>query len=779
MSDRMPLQEDIFVEKNKVDFKLLASKMLKNWYWFVLSVLAFVSMSYIYLRYSTPIYRTTSKILITSDKNQGSGEDAMAKALSTQFSTSSNVEGEAEIFKTRHLMEQVVRNLKSYITYYHKGKILTVNLYKHSPVKLTLFESPDSIRPIQLEVKLIGNKVKLYNKSYSKLVNFYEPFIIPGLGRVQVEKETDNGNKNEIYLINVATIKSTVTYLLSKLEVSIPIKQVDMIYLGYTDPVPEYSEDILNKLTKAYTDGNLLDKNKIADSTIAFIDERLVYVREELGSVEGSVQRFKQSNGLADLTAQSSLLVSSTGDYLEQAAKIETQLSVLNSVEKYLTSSGSTERVVPSGALLEDPTFAALVDRYNTIVLEKEKRSIGQTEDNPYMVNLNNQIVLAKNDMLNSLKGIKNGLLISKAQIESRSNALAGQVHKVPAVERGFLDLSRQQQIKQELYVFLLQKREETAISKTSNTSNCKIIEPPVSNGPISPIRTNILGYGLIMGLLIPFASIFLADRLNNKVNSREQVTNNTQVSIIGEIGKSVNILDTIVVEQGSRTPISEQFRALRTNLDFFLNENEMTILLTSSMSGEGKSFIAINLATVLAISGKKVLVMEMDLRKPNLSNKLRMRNDFGFTNYIVSADISPADIIKPSGTHENLSIINSGNIPPNPTEIIMNKRMDLLMKHLNEQFDYIIIDAPPIGLVTDAQLLSKYADLTLYVVRQGYTFREQLEIPQELYVSQKMKNIAILMNDVKTEGRYGYGYGYGYGLEPEDKGFFSKIFKK
>jgi len=780
MSNSMPPQEDIFVEKNQVDFKLLAAKMLRNWYWFLLSVIVFMSVSYIYLRYTTPIFRTTAKILIKSDQNQTSGEDAMAKALNTQFSTSSNVEGEVEIFKTRHLMEQVVRNTKAYIGYFHKGKILTVDLYKHSPVILTLLDSPDSIKPTSLEVTFSGSKVKLHNERYDKLVNFYEPFVVPGLGRVQVEKQSDQFDKKDTYIVNVATINSTVSYLLSKLEVSIPIKQVDMIYLSFTDPVSDFSENVLNKLIKAYTDGNLLDKNQIADSTIAFIDNRLVYVGKELGNVEGNVQSFKQKNKLADLTAQSSLLVNSTADYLEQRAKAETQLSIISSVESYLEDSGTNQRLVPSGGLLDDPNFADLVARYNGIVLEKEKRSIGQTEDNPYMQNLNNQIALARADMLSSLKGMKRALNISLEKIDARSNMLAGKVNEVPVVERGFLDLSRQQQIKQELYVFLLQKREETAISKTSNTSNCKIIEPPASTGPISPIRTNILGYGILVGLLIPFATIFVADRLNNKVNSREQVTNNTQVSIIGEIGKSVNILDTIVVEQGSRTPISEQFRALRTNLAFFLNENEKTILLTSSMSGEGKSFIAINLATVLAISGKKVLVMEMDLRKPNLSNKLRMKNDFGFTNYIVSADISPADIIKPSGTHENLSIINSGNIPPNPTEIIMNKRMDLLMKHLNEQFDYIIIDAPPIGMVTDAQLLSKYADLTLYVVRQGYTFREQLEIPQELYVSHKMKNIAILMNDVKSEGRYGYGYGYGYGLEQDDKkGLFSRIFKK
>jgi tyrosine-protein kinase Etk/Wzc len=779
MSIQNPPQEDIFVEKNKVNFKLLSATLLKNWYWFIISSALCVLLSFIYLRYTVPIYKTTAKVLITSDKGQSPGDDAMAKALSSQFSTSSNVEGEAEIFKTRHLMEKVVRNLKSYITYYHKGQILSVDLYKDSPVKLTLLDSPDSIKSVSLELSYVNGKVKISNETFDKVVNFYQPFLVPGLGKVQIERGNGEIDKSSIYQINVSTVKNTVSSLMSKLDVSIPIKQVDMIFLNYTNPVSRNSEDILNTLIKAYIDGNLTDKNKIADSTIAFIDNRLLYVGKELGNVEGNVQDFKQRNKLADLSAQSSLLINSGGEYMEQEAKVETQLSVLESVENYLTSSGSNQRLVPSGVLLEDPTFQTLVERYNTIVLEKEKRSIGQTEDNPYMLNLNNQIALAKNDMLTSLKGMRKSLLISKEQIRSRSNAVAGQVRKVPVVERGFLDLSRQQQIKQELYIFLLQKREETAISKTSNISNCKIIEPPFSTGPISPIRTNILGYGFVLGIFLPFAVIFIADRLNNRITTKEQIANHTVLSIIGEIGKSANYLETIVVDQGSRTPISEQFRALITNLSFFLSQGDKTILLTSSMSGEGKSFIAINLATAIAISGKKVVVMEMDLRKPNLSNKLKMKNDFGFTNYIVSADVLPSAIIKPSGTQENLYIINSGNIPPNPTEIILNKRMDLLMQELNDQFDYIIIDAPPIGMVTDAQLLGKYADLTLYVVRQGYTYKDQLNIPQELYVNNKMKNIAILMNDVKHESNYGYGYGYGYGLEQENKGFFAKLFKK
>lgn len=776
MSNRIP-QDDILIEKNKVDFSSLISKMLSNWYWFVISLIVCFSLSYLYLRYTSPIYKTSSRVLITSDKPTTPGEDELTQALGGQLGSTSTVEGEAEILKTRHLMVKVVKDLKSYITYFHKGKVRSIDLYQSGPFKLTLFDSPDSIRPVSMDVHLSGNKVILSNKTYNKQVNLYQRFIIPGLGRVQIEKGEGKPEKSAIYTVNVSTVNQAVGAIMAKMEVTIPIKQVDIIALSMTSQIPKSSEDIINKLIEEYVHGNVEDKNKIADSTIAFIDNRLIYVGQELGKIEGNVQSFKQENKIADITAQAGLLVSTTGSNKEDLAKIETQISVLSSIENYLTSSGSNQRIVPSGALMDDPGFTASVERYNAIVLEKEKSSIGQTEDNPYMKNLNQQIVSARADMLTSIRGLKRSLNVSKQKLDARSNSLAGNIRQVPAVERKYLDLTRQQDIKQALYTFLLQKREETAISKTSNISSCKVIEPPVSEGPISPVRGNVYGYGIIAGLFLPFAVLFLGDRLDTKVASVEQVRSRTNVSVIGEIGQSNTTDGTIVVSQGSRTPISEQFRSLRTNLTFFLKESEKTILLTSSMSGEGKSFISLNLATVLAISGKKVIVMEMDLRKPNLSSKLNIRNDYGFTNYIVSKDVTPDDVIKPSGTHENLFIISSGNIPPNPTEIILSERMDVLMAALVEKFDFIIIDAPPIGMVTDAQLLSKYADLTLYAVRQGYTFKDQLEIPQEIYVNQKMKNIAILMNDVKNNKSYGYGYGYG--VEVEKKGFFSRLFNK
>jgi len=783
MSNHKPPPEDFFKENPQFNFKQVISRIQKNWHWFLISLLLCLFVAFLYLRYTAPVYKTTSEILITEDKAPNPADDVISKAFGGQFGMGNSVDGEAEILKTRLIMGKVVRELKTYIKYYHKGKIRLVELYKTTPFVLHLLNSPDSILPQQLEIKMIGTKVEVTGEDFVKQVNLYQAFRVPGLGNVQIEKGEEEPDPEQIYTVKIATVNKTIIDYMKKLDVSIPIIMVKILQLNFTDEVPRKSEDVLNKLTELYISGTLSDKNRVADSTIAFIENRLVYVGKELGHIEGNVQTFKQQNKLTDISAQSTQLISSTKESVNDLAKAETQLSVLAAVEKHLTQAGAAESIVPSGALLDDPSFGSLVERYNTIVLEKEKKSISQTEDNPYMQNLNAQIARAKADMLAGLRSLKKSLLISKSKLESQSNTIAGQVRNVPAVERTYLDLARQQQIKQELYVFLLKKREETAISKTSNISNCRIIEPPISLEPISPIKVNVIGYAIVLGLLIPAGSILLKEKLYTRIISKEQIRSATSVPIIGEIGHNSVYGESIVVSEQARTSIAEQFRSLRTNLSFFLKGEDKTILLTSSMSGEGKSFISINLATVLAISGKKVVVMEMDLRKPNLSNKLNLKNDFGFTNYVVNKDLHPQDIVVPSGLNENLFIISSGRIPPNPTEIIMTERTEALMKSLSAQFDYVIIDAPPIGMVTDAQLLSKYAQLNLYVVRQHYTYKEQLAILQDLYANEKMKNIAILVNDMKNRSGYGYGYaygyGYGYGMEPQKEGFFKKLFKR
>lgn len=759
------------------DFKLYASKVKSNWYWFLLSFLICLVIAFVYVRYATPIYNTTASVLIKEDESSSSGESGLLKAIGGDLAPVNSTETEAEIFKTRLLMEDVVKSLKANIVYFANGKFNNVEI-SETPFRIKLLGMPNPKASAVMDVKIKGDKILLSNETFNKTVSFYEVVAVKGLGNIQIEKGEIASDPNLIYSFKVAPVRAVVESFLSRLTVAIPSKQVNIIQLSFSSPLPQKSEAVLNSLIESYIKNNILDKNTIADSTINFINERLSSVGDELSNVEGKVESFKKTNNVTDIAAQSAQLITSKSESAVNLAAVETQLDVATSLEKYLSDAGTTARVVPSGALLNDPGFSALVDKYNSTVLDKERSKLSQTEANPYVQNLNSQIAGLRSDMMNSLASLKKNLTISRSTIQNTANRFQGEVKSVPGKERTFLDLARQQQIKQELYIFLLQKKEQTAISKTSNISNCKIIELPISNGPVSPNRKMIMIYGGLFGLLIPLGIMYLADLMNNKVQMKEDVSSRTHIPVIAEVGKS-NSLETIIVSSDSRTPISEQFRNLRTNLSFFMKEGEKKILVTSSMSGEGKSFCSINLAAILALTGKKVVIMEMDLRKPNLSNKFNLANNIGYTNYITSKETPSSKIIRPSGLLDNLFIISSGPIPPNPAELLIDDRINDLMAELERDFDYIIMDAPPVGLVTDAQLLSNHADLTLYVVRQDYTFKEQIAIPEDIFINKKIKNIAILLNDAKFNTSYGYGYGYGNDEDKEESSGLRGFFKK
>ena len=565
---------------------------------------------------------------------------------------------------------------------------------------------------------------------------------------------------------------------MSQLSVSVLNKQVTIIDLGLSYALPKKGEDILNTLINQYISANLDDKNTIADSTTKFIQKRLSIIGRELGDVENQVQSFKQGNKLADMSEQGKLLVQSSGAFNSDLAKAETQVTVLSDLEDYLKDEAKNKRVFPSALLPQDMVFSGLMNQYNSLLVERDQQLLSVTEESPFIKNIDNQIAGLRKGILSNIQSTKNTFVVTRDKLRSQLSRAEGEISDVPKIEKDYLKLARNQQIKQELYIFLMQKAEETAISKTSNISIAKTIDPPKSQVlPISPKKNVIYLAGIIIGLIFPITIIFLIDILNTSITTKEDISNNTSAPIIGEISHN-ETNDNLIVANKGRSAISEQFRALRTNLSFYLkNSNEKVILLTSSMSGEGKSFTAINLGNILALAGKKVLLMELDLRKPGLSAKLGVSNDVGFSNFTISADIKLKDIVKPLAINKNMFIISSGPLPPNPAETIMSEHTPRLMKELKEEFDYIIMDAPPVGIITDAQLLANYADVTIYLVRQKVTQKDQLTIVEDLYRSGKMKNIGIVVNDIVSK-YYGYGYGYGTYGEEKKSGFLQRIFK-
>ena len=494
--------------------------------------------------------------------------------------------------------------------------------------------------------------------------------------------------------------------------------------------------------------------------------------------VETNVEQFKRNNNIStDLRTQSGLLLENVSDLEKMITQQEVQTNVVGSIEQHLNSNAF--RVVPGALVIQDPTYLSMVEKYNMLVLERDNQLQTTKEDNPFIKSLNQQILNLKADILTSLSNIKRGMRIAKNDFSQKKDRLLGEISLVPSKERAFIEISRQQNVKQQLYLYLLQKREETAISKSGTLANSRLIEPAISGPlPFSPKRKLIYLGALVIGILIPAGLIFAKDLLNNKITRKEDITRITEVPIFGELGHN-NTGENIIARQDARTVLAEQFRLMRTNLHFLLKGNtHQVILLTSSMSGEGKSFLCANLALSLAISGKKVVLMELDLRRPKVSKLLGLPGNKGFTNFVVE-DMPMSRLLQPTTLDPNLFVISAGTIPPNPAELILMEKVTTLFDYLRKEFDFIIVDTAPVGLVTDALLVSKYADANIYVVRQNYTLKEHINIINDLAVNAKMANMSILINDVKNKGSYGYGYGYGgkgyYTDQPAKKSFFKR----
>lgn len=763
-----------------LDVKQLLLRLLDNWYWIALSVLLCLGLSYLYGKYKTPYYKVSARVLV-NDEKKGSGLSGGGDLLGDiggLLGTKSTVDNEAEILKTRNLMEEVVKDMNLNITYYEKGAIKSVELYE-SPYLVKVLAPMDTIKSVEIKVRFAEKgKVAVTADGLDTLVAFDSSFKIPEVGVVQIVENAAISPANEDYSFTIMSVDSRVIDLMSALTVEVKNKLVTVIDLALNHPVPKKGEDILGKLIEKYVQANLKDKNEVADSTVKFIHNRLAHISNELGGLEGNIQNFKQKNNLADMSEQSKLLVQTTGQYVNELGKIETQISVLSSLQNYLKDEGKNKKVLPSSLVPTDMVFNAVVEKYNTLTLERARRMIGVTESNPTIQLMDKEILNARADIETNIASTLSGFVIARNRINDQMKKAEGQIKNVPQMERSYLNLARQQQIKQELYIFLMKKSEETAISKTANIANSRTIDPAKSEiKPYSPKKAYLYLFGLIAGLAIPLGIMYLKDLLNDKVQLKEDVTKATKVPVIGEISHQD---ESMGIANSSRSAISEQFRALRTNLSFFFkNKEEKVILLTSSMSGEGKSFVAINLGHILALANKKVLLMELDLRKPGLSAKLKLPGTVGFTNYIANTELNIDDIIMPLSIQKNLFMVSSGPIPPNPAELLLSERTQSLMEELKQKFDYIIIDAPPIGIVTDAQLMASYADVCIYVVRQNYTLKQQLTIVDDLQRSQKMKGLSIVINDIEATKGYGYGYSYGdYGTSPQKTGFFNKLFK-
>ncbi len=776
--------------------EMIRHKYQPYWPLFVIASIISFSIAYVYLRYATPLYKMSSTLLIKEDAR---AVESSIIEMMDPLGSGKKIENEIEILKSRTIAKSVVRHLNLYGEIFEKGRIRDVSMYKRAPVEIT-FIDPDHIDPmagalLDLTYDYKGQKITLGDKTYP----LNDTVTTTTWGRILI---TPNPGFNPASLrdkhlyMRIAGEKALAGQIIAMLKIAPANKQGNVLRLEYVDAVPQRGKDILNELMRTYDAESIQDKNQTASKTMSFVEDRLRIITAELSQVEGQIERYKTDQGIVDIGEQSKLFLSSVQDNDVRLSEADMQLSTLNAVEKYVREKQGEDNVVPATIGIEDQTLLGLLTRLQETELQQEKLRKTTGENSPLLASLVAQEERLRPAIMDNIRSLRTNLEAGRAKLAAQNTRFMGMLKGVPNKERTLLEVSRQQAIKNNIYTFLLEKREETALQYAAAISDSRIIDLAEADGlPFSPKKSMVMAMAIIFGLATVAGFIAAKDMMNNKVMFRSDIEKGTSAPIIAEI--MFDKSGGIAIAEGRRTPVAEQFRALRTTLSYIgINGDNKTILVTSSISGEGKSFIAVNLALSLSLTKKKVVLLEFDLRKPKVSKILNVPHHPGISNYLVGHS-SLNDILKqPIENNEYMYLLSAGVIPPNPTELILNGRLEHLLATLRASFDYVIIDTAPVGPVTDARLLAPFADATLYVVRHDRTPKFNLKLVEDLYEQGDLGKLNIVFNGLKMRGLPGYGYaygggygygngqGYGYGYTDDHKngavkkGRFTKIFK-
>jgi tyrosine-protein kinase Etk/Wzc len=738
-------------------------KYIKHWPWFLLSLGLFMIAGYFYVKSQIPQYRIQSQILINDNKQ--SADEVLFTALNIS-PPNVVVENEILILKSNTLIEKVVQDLNLQSSYFVKRTLKKRILYKNEPISIDLIKESGISYTKDWSVQFLNNNEVLFN---GKKIPLNTP-VITEAGTI-VAKLTQFGAFSDVYYVTFNTVQNVAQEYLGKLIIAPVTKQSNILNLVTEDAVPRRGQDFLDKVVEEYIEASLNYKTKNIANTIKFINDRLKELAVELDSENQNVQNFKSVNNITDLSSQSQTILEKINRNDAQLAEIDLQLVILRNIEGFLASPDNVEVNQPSMIGMPDATVASQVTQLGDLKLKKQALLRTVRETNPVVSTINDQILSLKNSLNQTIKTVRSNLNVTIRELKGQSGGYEAQLKGIPVKERKLLDVMRNQGVKNTLFNFLLQKREETQLSLASNTADSRIINPARSSGvPIKPIVSTLYMIFFSLGLGIPLAVIFIKEMLNNNIQRKADISKATRVPIIAQISHSDDMSPLTIISK-PRSIVAEQIRALRTNLDFLIpGSGSKTILFTSTVSGEGKSFIALNLGASLASTGKKVIILELDLRKPKLLSTIGLDKRTGLSDYLIGK-VDYKDIIREVPQQENFYMIESGTIPPNPAEILMNSHLPALIASLRQEYDYILIDAPPIGLVTDAQILSQYADVTFYLVRHNFTRKEHMVMLNDIQRKKVFKNLNIVFNSVDTSGfGYGYRYDYSYYGDNEEK---------
>lgn len=799
-------------KEDKIDIQGLLFKYLIHWPWIIGAVIVCLIGAWLYLRMATPIYNISATVLI-KDEEKG-GAKGMASELENMgldglFSASQKIDNEIEVLRSKTLAKEVVELLNLYISYMDKDEFPAKDMYKTSPilVSLTPQEAAGLSEPMEVEMELspqgsltVNVKIgkKEYLKSFDKLpavfptnegtLAFFENVVDSvSLTMKKLEDISDEPETRHITATITHPMAMARDYC-AALTVAPTSKTTSVAVISLKNSSLQRGQDFINQLIAMYNRNTNNYKNEIAQKTAEFIDERIKIISKELGSTEEDLEAFKRNAGITDLRSEAEIALTGNAEYEKKRVENRTQISLIEDLRRYI--SGDVYEVLPGNIGLQDDALNAQISRYNEMLVERKRLLRTSTENNPTIVNLDTSIRATKANVQVTLNQVLQGLMITKADLDREANRFSQRISDAPGQERQYVGIARQQEIKSGLYLLLLKKREENAITLAATANNAKIIDDAIADEiPVSPKGRMIYLIALMLGMGIPIGVIYIIGLTKFRIEGRTDVERLTTIPIVGDIPLTEEKTGSIAVFENQNNLMSETFRHIRTNLQFMLENDKRVILVTSTVSGEGKSFISANLAISLSLLGKKVVIVGLDIRKPGLNKVFRLSTkEKGITQYLANPESDLMNLVQQSDVNKNLYILPGGTVPPNPTELLAREGLDKAIETLKKKFDYIILDTAPVGMVTDTLLIGRVADLSVYVCRADYTHKAEFTLVNELAENKKLPNLCTVINglDLKRRkygyyygyGKYGkyygygkrYGYGYGYGQGAESK---------
>ncbi|MFT3752800.1 MAG: polysaccharide biosynthesis tyrosine autokinase [Paludibacter sp.] len=792
-----------FEEKNDkpIDLIGILTKYFSHWKLFLVSLILCVALAVIYLKFTLPTYEATTSILLKDDQKGGGTIEMSAFKELGLFTQKNNVDNELEVLNKSIIVEQVVRELGMYAFYTQIetfGIVKTVHLDKVFPkfgryASKVLYgdESPVLVTVPNGDFSKIGKGIEFeilirpYGEYVFKGVYNYSEYAVKAsisdnkvklpFGVLDIKRGKYRPASDMVVRVVLQNPTSVADHMMDQLKMELTSKTTSVVNISFQTANVNQGKEFLAKLIEVYIREDMDEQNVMANKTAKFIDDRLMRLTSELGDVETRVENYKQAQGIADIKSQADMFIQQTGDLTQKRLGLETQLAVVTDMDNYIHRPENRNQPLPANTGIESQALGELINNYNRLLLQRNKLSRIASSSNQVMIDLNSQIESLFSTVQSSVRNERNNLQIARRDLLSKNSENAARIRAIPRQEREYQEIKRQQSIKEALFLFMLQKKEEKYLNGAIVEPIAKLIDNVrCSDHPVSPMKMFILLASLILGVLIPVVIIKIRDLLRYQIENKEELEKISTIPVLGEIPK-ISHTGHVIIKENSTDGFSELVRLLRTNLLFVMDSTDKKVInVVSTVGEEGKTFVSVNLAASLALLDKKVLLIGLDIRKPKLAEYLKIDNNTGITLYL-TGHLNKNQLIRPSGIHPNLSVITAGPVPPNPSELLSKPALDKLISELKEEYDYIIVDTAPVGLVSDSFTLNRFADANLYVVRADYTHKKSIQEATNLAKNKKLNNLYFVLNAIdisKSSGAYGLSkkYGYGYGYEPEKK---------